>query len=431
MKTSFSFCIVALLLLAAVLGGEARGRPYRNNPTVHFHDGNLDDVHAIGQLLYERSVVVGGFCACGTGFASAADGVETTLRVLETVASLAEADGDQPFADYVRGIPVAQGSDVPLSSSVNLESAILNVIAPPIRDLTRELWFTRDPFFPSVGSLVKSELSCTELMMSLTASDDDDDNHHGDDDDDDHRRGYGRGRGSRINVLVTGTSTDLAIALQEEPSLANKIKSTWVMGGAINAPGNLFSFPDNTLAEFNIYTDPLAAEIVLRALTVTMVTLDATNDVQITREFVAQLASVADRSLFTQWFFTVLSIVEGAFTTEVFYNDGHGLGGGYFRWDQLASQAMIDGRCTSMSLLPLSVDLTEGPLNPSGNLRKDYSIRKQEIICEGIDPVESDAEYFDWVVDAGVLPPSAKRSESTFSVEEAVEQVKAAFASTA
>ena len=99
------------------------------------------------------------------------------------------------------------------------------------------------------------------------------------------------------------------------------------MGGAINAPGNLFSFPDNTLAEFNTYTDPLAAEIVLRALTVTMVTLDATNDVQITREFVAQLASVADRSLFTQWFFTVLSIVEGAFTTEVFYNDFHALGG--------------------------------------------------------------------------------------------------------
>lgn len=385
MTKTASYLLVAALLLLGVSVGEAHSR----TRVVHFHDGNLDDVLALGQLLYEPSVDVVGICAGGTGFAASADGVETSLRVLETVAALADSNGDQTFAAYVRGIPVARGSDTPLSSMVNLQAAILNVTAPPIRFLTQQLWFTRDVFFPSKGSLAQSALNCTQLLESAL-------------------NGGGGGsswnNGQRVTVLSTGTDTDMAIALQENPSVKHNIRRTWRMAGAISAPGNLFSFPDNTLAEFNVYTDPIATEVVLRALTVFLMPIDATNDVPITRDFKAQLALVAGDSLFAGWYNTLLDIVIGAFSEPVFYNDFHALGGGYYRWDQLCAQALIDGRCTSMDALPLSVDTTEGPFNPSGNLRKDYSIYKQEIVCAGIDPVQSDADFFDWIVDAGTLP---------------------------
>ena len=61
-------------------------------------------------------------------------------------------------------------------------------------------------------------------------------------------------------TLVTlGPLTNLAIALSIEPNLADYIGHTYVMGGAPKATGNI-----TPTAEFNIYVDPEAADLVLR-----------------------------------------------------------------------------------------------------------------------------------------------------------------------
>lgn len=61
-------------------------------------------------------------------------------------------------------------------------------------------------------------------------------------------------------TLVTlGPLTNLAIALSIEPNLADYISKTYIMGGAPKATGNI-----TPTAEFNIYVDPEAADLVLR-----------------------------------------------------------------------------------------------------------------------------------------------------------------------
>lgn len=74
-------------------------------------------------------------------------------------------------------------------------------------------------------------------------------------------------------VLVTlGRLTNVALALRKDPRLAGKIKHLYVMGGAVQAPGNV-----TPVAEANIWGDPEAAELVIRSgMPITLVGLDVT-----------------------------------------------------------------------------------------------------------------------------------------------------------
>ncbi len=73
-----------------------------------------------------------------------------------------------------------------------------------------------------------------------------------------------------LEIIAVGPLTNLAIALLVHPELPKLVKQITVMGGAATA-GN-----SKPYSEFNIYQDPHAAEIVLKAgfKTLTMVDLD-------------------------------------------------------------------------------------------------------------------------------------------------------------
>jgi purine nucleosidase len=62
-----------------------------------------------------------------------------------------------------------------------------------------------------------------------------------------------------LTLAAIGPLTNLALALRLDPQLPAKYKSLMVMGGAVRAMGNT----QNHSAEFNFYTDPEAAHIVL------------------------------------------------------------------------------------------------------------------------------------------------------------------------
>lgn len=64
-----------------------------------------------------------------------------------------------------------------------------------------------------------------------------------------------------LNLVAIGPLTNLALALRLDPDLPNRYKSLMVMGGAVRAMGNT----QNHSAEFNFYTDPEAAHIVLES----------------------------------------------------------------------------------------------------------------------------------------------------------------------
>jgi len=80
---------------------------------------------------------------------------------------------------------------------------------------------------------------------------------------------------NEITIITLGPLTNIAKAFMEEPEIISMIKEIVIMGGAIEVPGN-----KNRVAEFNIFVDPDAADIVFRAdLKKTLVTLDACNDI--------------------------------------------------------------------------------------------------------------------------------------------------------
>jgi pyrimidine-specific ribonucleoside hydrolase len=88
-----------------------------------------------------------------------------------------------------------------------------------------------------------------------------------------------------LNVFISGSCTDVALALRLDPGIRGKIKAVYIMGGAVYAGGNLHDFyetPTNVSAEWNIYIDPLAAhEVFTAGVPVVLVPLDATNQVTI------------------------------------------------------------------------------------------------------------------------------------------------------
>jgi purine nucleosidase len=75
-----------------------------------------------------------------------------------------------------------------------------------------------------------------------------------------------------LTLVAIGPLTNVALAICLDPSLPSKYKKLALMGGAIHAGGNT-----TPLAEFNVYSDPEAAEIVLKNWPqVTMVSWETT-----------------------------------------------------------------------------------------------------------------------------------------------------------
>ncbi len=81
-----------------------------------------------------------------------------------------------------------------------------------------------------------------------------------------------------LTLIAVGPLTNLALSLQRDLKGMKKLKEIVIMGGAVRIPGNTTPY-----AEFNIYSDPLAAQIVFESgIPITLVPLDATHQVFLT-----------------------------------------------------------------------------------------------------------------------------------------------------
>ena len=80
-----------------------------------------------------------------------------------------------------------------------------------------------------------------------------------------------------IYLSAVGPLTNIALALEKDPTIKNKIKEIVFMGGAAMCLGNI-----TPSAEFNIYVDPHAANIVLNSgVKTVMFGLDVTHKVNV------------------------------------------------------------------------------------------------------------------------------------------------------
>lgn len=78
-----------------------------------------------------------------------------------------------------------------------------------------------------------------------------------------------------LTLIALGPLTTVARVIRRDPAFAKRLKRLVVMGGAVETPGNVTPY-----AEFNIYNDPEAAQLVLSSgLPVTLVGLDVCDPV--------------------------------------------------------------------------------------------------------------------------------------------------------
>jgi len=93
-----------------------------------------------------------------------------------------------------------------------------------------------------------------------------------------------------ITLATLGPLTNLGMALVKEPRIAPRIREIVMMGGAYFEVGNI-----TPAAEFNVYVDPEAADVVLRSgVPITMIPLDLTHGVLHTAEEISRLRGLGN-----------------------------------------------------------------------------------------------------------------------------------------
>lgn len=290
-KTASSALLVATIIAVMGLGGcgsgaspaasssaspssGAQGDPL---PLLIDTDVAPDDLVAIAFLVASPGVDIEAITVSGTGEAHCGPGVDVVLRLLERleaptidVACGREAPmaGDRAFPDAWReSVDAGSGLDLPTTS--------------------------RQPFDGDAVALLKASAEQVD----------------------------------GLRVLTLGPMTNIADALGQDPDLATRLESVYAMAGALHVPGNV-AFggpPDNQVAEWNIYVDPAAAQMVLDSgVPVRLVSLDGTSQVPVTPEYAQRVRAEATGP-------GALVLVE-LFDALPWMTDGT-----YFLWDPLAA----------------------------------------------------------------------------------------------
>jgi len=95
-----------------------------------------------------------------------------------------------------------------------------------------------------------------------------------------------------ITLCPTGPLTNIALAMVREPAITTRIGEIVLMGGAAITPGNV-----TPSAEFNIYVDPHAADVVFSSgAPLVMMGLDVTHQVLVTQERKEAIQSLGNRA---------------------------------------------------------------------------------------------------------------------------------------
>ncbi|NWG15563.1 MAG: nucleoside hydrolase [Chloroflexi bacterium] len=162
-----------------------------------------------------------------------------------------------------------------------------------------------------------------------------------------------------VTVLALGPLTNVGAALDADPSLIEKIEMIYIMGGAVDVAGSGVT-EQNTTAEWNIFCDPHAARLVFESgAPVTLVPLDATNDVPVTMDFVGRL-DAARQTPEAEFVYNMLVGSQGFIES-----------GGYYFWDPLAAAVLSDESLVALQDRDVTVIDTPGPENgrtkPVGN----------------------------------------------------------------
>jgi len=268
------------------------------------NDASSDDIIALIYLAAHPKVTLEAITVTGTGEAHGRQGAQNMADVC-TLLGLAQ-------------LPIAYGRDTPLSASGKPFPAAL-------RSAVDAILTDRD--VPKNPNPNLSDNAVALIKNCIEKNDE------------------------KITLVATGPLTNIAELITHYPHLNDKIENIVVMGGAVRVPGNIQALvpeSDNTSAEWNIYADPAAAEIVFSSgLPVTLVPLDATNQVPMTKEFYDSLSEQTRPEL--RLIYQLLTVFVGFLGMELFLSE-------FYLWDPLAAMICCDPEIAVMERMSLSVN---------------------------------------------------------------------------
>ena len=94
-----------------------------------------------------------------------------------------------------------------------------------------------------------------------------------------------------VTLCTLGALTNVALALLKAPEIADRVKELVMMGGGFFEGGNI-----TPAAEFNVYVDPQAADIVFRSgMPIVMMPLDVTHKLLTTKARVRRIRDIGTR----------------------------------------------------------------------------------------------------------------------------------------
>jgi pyrimidine-specific ribonucleoside hydrolase len=264
-------------------------------------DMAVDDWMAILYLLYRKDVNVRAITVTGAGEAHCDAGVQNALGLI-TLA--------QHFP-----IPVACGPEIPLQGN--------HAFPQGWRDFVDGLAGQALSASVNPGAGIDAIKLLTQTLLSSP---------------------------EKITLLTLGPLTNVAFALQATPMLANQIAGVYVMGGAVHVPGNLDgNVTGNTAAEWNIYIDPHAANVVFASgVPVTLVGLDATDHAPLTMDFFQRLET-NQKTNATKFIHSVLNQMQDSIRS-----------GTYYFWDPLSAVILVDNNLATYQQYSICVVETEG-----------------------------------------------------------------------
>lgn len=131
---------------------------------------------------------------------------------------------------------------------------------------------------------------------------------------------------SPLTFVTTGPLTNVAKVFDTRPDLKNKVDEFIIMGGAVSVAGNVEE--EGNGAEWNLYADPVAAKQIFElGPPVRLVPLDVTNQLPVTKEFLAKLDEQSDRYKSSLLAVKLWSLVKGF---------------EYYFWDTVTAAVLID-----------------------------------------------------------------------------------------
>lgn len=153
----------------------------------------------------------------------------------------------------------------------------------------------------------------------------------------------------KITILALGPLTNIAELFKLYPDLREKVDKLHIMGGAVDVPGNLSVFPDNLVAEWNIFADPQAAKEVLKTgIPIYLIALDATNHTPLTQEFY-DFVERNHRTPLSALFFQLLTGVLPVIKMD-----------GFYFWDVVAVETLVDPNLVNFEPRKIDIITTEG-----------------------------------------------------------------------